>query len=53
MLYDTDALRKSLMLTTAFIMIIGVLFDIGVWYYAKNVAIFSQEPKKDEINSRT
>jgi hypothetical protein len=28
------------MLTTAFIMLVGVFFDIGVWYYAKPLVIF-------------
>ena len=31
LLYDTVKLRRTLMLTTAFIMLVGVVFDIGVW----------------------
>lgn len=50
MLYDLDALRKVLMLTTAFIMSIGVLFDVAVWYYCKDVHIFDQEEKTHHQN---
>jgi hypothetical protein len=35
--------RVLLMLTTGFIMFVGVLFDIGVWYYAKPLVIFGPE----------
>ncbi len=31
LLYDTVSLRRTLMLTTAFIMLVGVAFDVGVW----------------------
>ena len=48
MLYDLDAMRKYLMLTTAFIMGIGVIFDGAVWYYSKDVILFSEEPEKEE-----
>ena len=44
MIYDLVKLRKSLMYTTAFIMIVGVMFDVGVWYYAKDVNIFATNP---------
>lgn len=46
LLYDTVSLRKALMLTTAFIMLGGVLFDIGVWYHSKTLMIFNPEQKK-------
>ncbi len=39
------------MLTTGFIMLVGVLFDIGVWYYSKSLVIFGPEEtdeKKDQ-----
>ena len=41
LLYDTDKLRLALMLTTAFIMLVGVFFDVGVWYEAKDLKIFN------------
>ncbi|TRY69950.1 hypothetical protein TCAL_04473 [Tigriopus californicus] len=43
LLYDSDQLRLVLMLTTAGIMFIGVLFDIGVWYHSKGLVIFYEE----------
>ena len=51
LLYDTDRLRRVLMLTTAAIMLIGVLFNIAVVYYAKDLNIFDTGDKEDlEIN---
>ncbi len=35
--------RVSLMLTTGFIMLIGVFFDVGVWYYSKSLVIFGED----------
>ena len=48
LLYDTDRLRRVLMLTTAAIMLIGVIFDIAVVHYAKDLKIFDTEEKEDE-----
>ena len=45
LLYSTEDLRKALMLTTACIMLIGVIFDIGAWYYSKDLLIFNPEQK--------
>ena len=50
MLYDLPLMRKTLMLTTAFIMSIGVVFDIAVWYYCKDVHIF--DPKEEQEAQR-
>ncbi len=36
------------MLTTGFIMLIGVLFDVVVWYYSKGLVIFENKEKKIE-----
>ena len=49
LLYDTDRLRRVLMLTTAAIMLIGVLFDIAVVYYAKDLDIFDTDKKDLEM----
>ena len=41
------------------IMLIGVIFDIGVWYEAKHLVIFNTDheddrsPKKEEIDQPT
>jgi hypothetical protein len=40
------------MLTTGFIMLVGVLFDIGVWYYSKSLVIFGPE-ETDEPKAET
>ena len=50
MIYDLVKLRKSLMYTTAFIMIVGVMFDVGVWYYAKDVNIFAANPSDKDTD---
>jgi len=34
------------MLTTAGIMIFGVAFDVGVWYYSKDLVIFNPEQQR-------
>ena len=47
MLYDTKSLRQHLMYTTAFIMIIGVFFDVAVWYYCKDVLLFFPDKKEE------
>ena len=39
------------MLTTGFIMLVGVLFDIGVWYYSKSLIIFGPEEEADETKA--
>lgn len=30
---------------------LGALFDIGVWYYVKNLSIFDEEDQKKDNNS--
>jgi len=46
LLYDTDSLRQVLMLTTAAIASLGVLCDVMVWYYSKDLEIFYSAPLK-------
>ena len=52
LLYDSDKLRKALMLTTAGIMMIGVLFDIAVVYYAGGLELFDEENKGNEESTK-
>ena len=52
MLYDLPLMRKTLMLTTAFIMSLGVLFDIAVWYYCKDVHIFDAPEEEKEVKEQ-
>ncbi len=46
LLYDTVKLRRTLMLTTAFIMLVGVVFDIGVWCVGKTLHIFKLQKRQ-------
>ena len=46
LLYDAPMLRRRLMLTTAGIMLFGLLADIAVCYEAKNLLIFNPEQKR-------
>ena len=55
LVYDTEKLRNSMPYTTAGLLCFGVLCDIGVWYYCKNLDIYlkdgaeaSQSKKKPE-----
>merc|ERR1711973_454595 len=50
LLYDTDTLRIVLMLTTAGIASLGVLCDVVVWYYAKDLQIFYNESKPSALS---
>lgn len=51
-LYDVESLRYIMNLTAASFVTIGVLFDVGVWYFVKNLKIYD-EPEDDdqEMNS--
>ncbi|XP_035719579.1 solute carrier organic anion transporter family member 74D-like [Vespa mandarinia] len=48
-LYNGEALRYLLNFTAASFVIIGTLFDIGVWYYVKDVKIFDEEIELEDI----
>jgi len=52
LLYDTDALRQALMLTTAGIMTLGVVCDIAVVYYAGDLKIFGEDDKTKIIQTK-
>ena len=45
LLYDMDDFRKAVLLTTSFIILLGVIFDVGAWYYSKGLSIFNPEQK--------
>ena len=45
LLYSMEDFRKAVMLTTGLIMLIGVIFDVGAWYYSKDLLIFNPEQK--------
>eukprot|EP00092_Neocalanus_flemingeri_P037475 GFUD01040807.1.p1 GENE.GFUD01040807.1~~GFUD01040807.1.p1 ORF type:complete len:723 (+),score=131.38 GFUD01040807.1:150-2318(+) len=52
LLYDTDMLRHYLMLTTAGIMALGVVFDMLVVYYAKDLQIFDEDDEQKIIQTK-
>ena len=51
-LYDLDLMRKYVMSFTASIMVIGVLFDVAVWYYSKDVVLFSSDESSESDESK-
>ncbi|XP_066600872.1 solute carrier organic anion transporter family member 74D [Prorops nasuta] len=48
-LYNGETLRYLLNFTAASFVTIGTLFDIGVWYYVKDVKIFDEEIELEDI----
>lgn len=50
-LYDGETLRYLLNLTAAVFVAVGTLFDVGVWYYVKDLKIFDEEVKQEEIKA--
>jgi len=52
LLYDTDRLRQALMLTTAGIMVLGVVCDVAVVYYAKDLKIFDEGDKNKIVQTK-
>ncbi|XP_051170811.1 solute carrier organic anion transporter family member 74D [Leptopilina boulardi] len=49
-LYNGEVLRYLMNFTAAGFVTIGTFCDVGVWYYVKNVKIFDEEAKLDDIN---
>ncbi|KAH8402448.1 hypothetical protein KR009_012021 [Drosophila setifemur] len=48
-LYDPLSMRYTLNFTAAVFIAIGAVFDLGVWYYAKDLKIFDEEVKEVEM----
>uniref|UniRef100_A0A1B0CFB6 Kazal-like domain-containing protein n=1 Tax=Lutzomyia longipalpis TaxID=7200 RepID=A0A1B0CFB6_LUTLO len=48
-LYDGETLRYLMNFTAAGFVIIGTLFDAGVWYYVKDLKIFDDEGTETEL----
>ncbi|KAJ8984527.1 hypothetical protein NQ317_010998 [Molorchus minor] len=47
-LYNGETLRYTMNYTAATFVLIGTLFDAGVWYYVKDLKIFDEEIELDE-----
>ncbi|KAG5332984.1 SO5A1 protein, partial [Acromyrmex heyeri] len=48
-LYNGEALRYLLNFTAASFVTIGTVFDVGVWYFVKDVKIFDEEIELEDI----
>jgi solute carrier organic anion transporter family, member 5A len=48
-LYDNDLIKYSFNVTAGTFLLIGTFWDMGTWYYSKNVKIFDEKKEnKDE-----
>ncbi|XP_055379740.1 solute carrier organic anion transporter family member 74D-like isoform X2 [Condylostylus longicornis] len=47
--YNAESLRYKLNLIASVFVTIGTLFDVGVWYYVKDLKIFDIEVKETEL----
>ncbi|XP_046422578.1 solute carrier organic anion transporter family member 74D isoform X1 [Neodiprion pinetum] len=52
-LYNGEALRYLLNFTAASFVTIGTIFDVGVWYFVKDVKIFDEEIELEDIAEDT
>ncbi|XP_014214471.1 solute carrier organic anion transporter family member 2A1-like [Copidosoma floridanum] len=48
-LYNGETLRYLLNFTAASFVTVGTVFDVGVWYYVKDVKIFDEEVELENI----
>lgn len=48
-LYDSRTLRYKMNLYASLFVLVGTLFDVGVWYYVKGLKIFDEKVKEDEL----
>lgn len=46
---STTTSRYTLNITASVFIAIGALFDLGVWYYVKDLKIFDEEVKEFEM----
>lgn len=49
-LYDTETMKYTLNMTAAAFVLIGTLFDVGTWYYSRDVKIFDESEEDLEID---
>lgn len=48
-LYDSESLRYKVNLYASFFVAIGTIFDVGVWYFVKDLKIFDEKVKDNEL----
>lgn len=46
-LYDNDVIKYSFNITAGMFILIGTLWDVGTWYYSKDVKIFDEKRDKN------
>nr|XP_018907628.1 PREDICTED: solute carrier organic anion transporter family member 2B1-like [Bemisia tabaci]XP_018907629.1 PREDICTED: solute carrier organic anion transporter family member 2B1-like [Bemisia tabaci] len=46
-LYNNRQLKNIIVYTATALVSIGLLFDLGVWFYSKELKIFDEEPEKE------
>uniref|UniRef100_A0A336MET7 Solute carrier organic anion transporter family member n=1 Tax=Culicoides sonorensis TaxID=179676 RepID=A0A336MET7_CULSO len=51
-LYNAENLRYSMNFTAAGFVFIGTCFDVGTWYYAKDVKVFDEEEKNESSDEK-
>ncbi|KAK9505167.1 hypothetical protein O3M35_009278 [Rhynocoris fuscipes] len=51
-LYNGESLRYILNFIAASLVSIGTMFDLGVWYYVKDLKIFDEEVELEGVNNK-
>lgn len=51
-LYNGETLRYTMNFTAASFILIGTLFDAGVWYYVKDINIFDEDSDDEDDKSK-
>lgn len=52
-LYDGETMRYSLNTIASIFILIGVVFDVGVWYFVKDLQIFDHTDGQMELSLRS
>ena len=45
-LYDNDTIKYTFNVTAGMFILIGTFWDIGTWYYSKDLKIFDEKPEE-------
>lgn len=49
-LYDNDLIKYSFNITAGTFILIGTFWDIGTWYYSRDVKIFDEKQEKEKLD---
>ena len=47
LVYDTERLQRNFCGLTAAVLLVGFVFDLGVWYYIKDVEMYDDDEGED------